>query len=47
MYRSSCSEYVEHDSKATRQKFSKEGFVDAIVEWIVSDDQVSQSIFLR
>lgn len=24
----------------TQQKFSKEGFVDAIVEWIVADDQV-------
>ena len=33
------SETVE-PTGTTWQKFSKEGFVDAVVEWIVADDQV-------
>ena len=45
-YHTSCGESIEHGSEATQQKFSKEGFVDAVVEWIVSDDQVSQSVIL-
>ena len=45
-YHTSRGESVEHGSEATQQKFSKEGFVDAVVEWIVSDDQVSQSVIL-
>ena len=45
-YHTSHGESVEHGSEATRQKFLKEGFIDAVVEWIVSDDQVSQSVIL-
>ena len=29
----------------SRRQFSKEGFIDAILEWIVADDQVSDSPF--
>ena len=38
-YRAECGEIPDTDDTA-RQKFSNEAFVDAIVEWIVADDQV-------
>lgn len=38
-YRTEHGETTE-PNYTTRQKFSKEGFVDAIVEWMVADDQV-------
>ena len=40
-YHSARGESVKQDNSTTRQKYSKEAFVDAIVEWIVTDDQVS------
>ena len=40
-YCSACGESVKQDNSTTHQKYSKEAFVDAIVEWIVTDDQVS------
>ena len=42
-YHTSCGESFEqdHDSSATWQKYSKKAFVDAILTWIVTDDQVS------
>ena len=38
-YREECGQIQETDN-TTRQKFSKEAFIDAIVEWMVADDQV-------
>ena len=38
-YCEECGEIPETDN-TTHQKFSKEAFVDAIVEWMVADDQV-------
>ena len=38
-YREECGQIPETDN-TTHQKFSKEAFIDAIVEWMVADDQV-------
>ena len=38
-YRAECGEIPDTNDTA-HQKFSNEAFVDAIVEWIVADDQV-------
>ena len=38
-YHAECGEMPDTDDTA-RPKFSNEAFVDAIVEWIVADDQV-------
>ena len=34
------------DSGGVREEFSHEAFVNAVVEWIVSDDQVSSELLL-
>ena len=39
------SEDSESKSGATRQKYSREAFVDAMVEWVVVDDQVQLFYF--
>ena len=38
-YCEECGQIPETDN-TTHQKFSKEAFIDAIVEWMVADDQV-------
>ena len=38
-YREECGQIPETDN-TTCQKFPKEAFIDAIVEWMVADDQV-------
>ena len=45
-YCTSHGELVEQDSEATWQQYSKEAFVDAVLEWIVTDNQVSQNTSL-
>ena len=40
-YHSACGESVKQDNSTTCQKYSKEAFVAAIVEWIVTYNQVS------
>ena len=38
-YHEECGQIQETDN-TTCQKFSKEAFIDVIVEWMVADDQV-------
>ena len=45
-YRAECGETPDTDDTAC-QKFSKKAFVDAIVEWIVADDQVDYNLILH
>ena len=39
------SEDLESKSGATQQKYSREAFVDAVVEWVVVDEQVQLFYF--